>query len=303
MRAFATFPTTSTRSLLPLWTIGVFAAGALSAATLTACGEEGASRAIDKPAVELVADPRTDDPTFFVGAPMPFAIRLLLAPEAKEAAVATAWHQAAKIEIARVADGAPAEWKTIATVPMSATRAEAANPVAKLVPEKRGHSAFLVVPPEAMAALEPGEYRLRARADVKVTSPGSPEGTLSLEAGFPFAVALATTPDQKMRVALLASQFTMETEGSVDVAIRELEEGLGASGRPEMRHHLGWLYVRKGEIRKAIECFRAYVAWARASGVPRVKCCGRDVQEIADELESAIPILEKRLASGEEAPR
>lgn len=304
MQASATLLTTSKtmkrKSLLPPWTIGVIAAIALSAATHAACGEEGASRPDEKPVVELVADPRTDDPTFFVGAPMPFAIRLLLAPEAKAATVATAWHQAARVEVS-VAGGAPAEWRALPTLPMSATRADAANPVARLVPEKRGHSAYLVVPPDAMAALAPGDYRLRARVDVTVTPAAGADRALALEAGFPFRVAVAASPDEKMRVALLASQFTLETEGSLDVAIRELEEGLGASGRAEMRHHLGWLYVRKGDVGKAIECFRAYVTWARASGIPRVKCCGRDVQEIADELEAGLPILEKRLA--EERPR
>ena len=263
----------------------------LAASAAVASAQEGTKA--PKALVELVADPRADEAAFFVGAPMPFAIRLLLVPEAPEATVATSWHQTAKIEVAP--EGSK-EWKPLATIPMTATRADLANPTARLVPEQRGHAAYLVAPPAETAKLAPGAYRLRARAEVTVTGKDGAPRAETHEASFPFKVAAPATADDAMRVALLQSQFEMETDGTVDRAIAELEKGLAASGRPEMRHHLGWAYVRKGEIAKAIEQFRAYVAWARSSGIPRVKCCGRGVQEVADELDAVIPILEKRLA-------
>lgn len=243
--------------------------------------------------VELEVDFRSDQPTYFTGGPLPFALRVKLLPRVDQVTLGSDWYSRARVEFKSSDEKT---WKRVAFRETAATPRTEPNATITLVPNKRGNSAYLVVPPQATESLPAGSYELRASVDLSVRLSDGSRTNVALEHSTAFEIAAVETSAQKSRFSEMLSTYQAETEKDFAAAAKTLEAGLRESGNTELNHRLGWLYQSRGDLEEAIAKYRLYIAWVRISGAPR-EPLRRGPQDIADELETVvIPILQRRIA-------
>ena len=256
-----------------------------------------AAGSTSSPLMALEIDFRVDEPVFFPGGPVPFALRLKLAPGASATSVPSDWYTAARVGWA--AAGAAAQIAMVVTQSTAAMADRKAGAIVALTVEKRGDTAYLVIRPLDTRAMKDGTYVLNASVDVPILSGGG--ATVHLDHSAPFEIVSPATTEQKNRLCLMIATYQVENESDLNGAIATVEKGLQDTGAAELNYRLGWLYQSRPDLPKAIEAYEKYIAWARASGGPR-RPLGRGPQEIADELEKVVSTLRDRIAGSKKAP-
>jgi hypothetical protein len=249
-----------------------------------------ASTSDKSPAIELDLDFRVDDPTFFAGGPLPFALRVKLAPGARPVTVPEGWYHDARFAWG----GAAGRDAVVTTEPTAAMAGREQGASVELKPEKRGDSVYLVIGPQQTATLEPGRHVLRASVDVAVSGDAGGTTTVHLEREAELTIVPASTTEEKSRLSIMTATYQVENRDDLDGAIVTLQNGLRDTGDAELSYRLGWLYQSRGDLEEAIAAYQGYIDWARASGIPR-QDAGRGPQEIADMLEQTIATLRQRI--------
>lgn len=273
--------------------LAVLLASLVLPAWVSRCAAAGSS---SSSLMDLEIDFRVDEPVFFPGGPVPFALRLKLAPGATTASVPSDWYTGAGVGWA--AAGAAAQVTALVTQSTAAMTDRKTGLIVALTVEKRGDTAYLVIRPQDTRAMKDGTYILKAAVDVPILSGGG--ATVHLDHSAPFEIVSPATSEQKNRLCLMIATYQVENESDLDGAITTVEKGVQDTGAAELNYRLGWLYQSRPDLPKAIGAYEKYIAWARASGGPRLPT-GRGPQEIADELEKVVSTLRDRIA-GSKAP-
>ena len=259
----------------------------LLAVVLICLGSLAWGEAAKKPSpVYLEVDFRVDEPEYFAGGPMPFALRLRLVPGVQSVSVPSNWYKGARVGWAPTGAGDHRGIKISPQITKATTGRQDKTVV--LTPEKSGDSVYLVIPPDDTDGLASGGYVLQ----VTVNVPGVTRGPIEHEAEF--TVMAATSVEEKSRLVLMTATYQVENENDLEGAIETVENGLRETGDAGLNNRLGWLYESQGDLTKAIAAYGDYVTWARASGIPRHDT-RRGPQEIADDLEAVIAILQERV--------
>lgn len=253
-----------------------------------------AMAAANDPALEFEVDFRLDEPVFYVGGPVTFALRLKLPPGANATAVSGDWYRTARVAWAPAGRGTSfAGANAVTPAETAAMSSRTAGAGVSLTPERRGDTAYFVLDPAVTRAMTPGRYELIGAVDVQTASPDRATTTHHYEHRAVFSIDAATTVAARTRLHLLTATYQVENQKNVRGAIRTLESGLRDGASPELNERLGRLYQSQGELAKAITANERYIAWARGAA-PRGE---HGPQEIADELEQVNTILRTRLAA------